>query len=205
MSILNVCVIGHSYIRRLRDYGMQTETDNLNLDPEVFKVSFRGKGGLRLNKRVFRSEILHFDSIPDVVFLQIGENDICENTNSEKLARDIISVGQYLRDGVGVKVVIIGQLIRRMQFASCQNFNVFVVQTNEHLKRFAEPLGGIYFWGHRGFWKDFHYLGPDGVHLLCTPAEDQPMRKFRRSIRNAVILHSKVLSHYATQKESQER
>uniref|UniRef100_A0A8W8LX68 SGNH hydrolase-type esterase domain-containing protein n=1 Tax=Magallana gigas TaxID=29159 RepID=A0A8W8LX68_MAGGI len=168
MSILNVCVIGHSYIRRLRDYGMQTETDNLNLDPEVFKVSFRGKGGLRLSKRVFRSEILHFDSIPDVVFLQIGENDICENTNSEKLARDIISVGQYLRDGVGVK-------------------------TNEHLKRFAEPLGGIYFWGHRGFWKDFHYLGPDGVHLLCTPAEDQPMRKFRRSIRNAVILHSKVL------------
>ncbi|XP_065941282.1 uncharacterized protein [Magallana gigas] len=106
---------------------------------------------------------------------------------------DIISVGQYLRDGVGVKLVIIGQLIRRMQFASCQHFNVFVVQTNEHLKRFAERLGGIYFWGHRGFWKDFHYLGPDGVHLLCTPAEDQPMRKFRRSIRNAVILHSKVL------------
>uniref|UniRef100_A0A8W8JIU6 Uncharacterized protein n=1 Tax=Magallana gigas TaxID=29159 RepID=A0A8W8JIU6_MAGGI len=160
MSILNVCVIGHSYIRRLRDYCMQTETDNLNLDPEVFKI---------------------------------GENDICESTNSEKLARDIISVGQYLRDGVGVKVVIIGQLIRRMQFASCQNFNVFVVQTNEHLKRFAEPLGGIYFLGHRGFWKDFHYLGPDGVHLLCTPAEDQPMRKFRRSIRNAMILHSKVL------------
>ncbi|XP_065922778.1 uncharacterized protein [Magallana gigas] len=77
-----------------------------------------------------------------------------------------------------------------MQFTSCQNFNVFVVQTNEHLKRFAEPLDGIYFWGHRGFWKDFHYLGPDGVHLLCTPAEDQPMRKFRRSIRNAVILHT---------------
>uniref|UniRef100_A0A8W8KZD8 Uncharacterized protein n=1 Tax=Magallana gigas TaxID=29159 RepID=A0A8W8KZD8_MAGGI len=160
MSILNVCVIGHSYIRRLRDYCMQTETDNLNLDPKVFKI---------------------------------GENDICESTNSDKLARDIISVGQSLRDGVGVKLVIICQLFRRMQFASCQNFNVFVVQTNEHLKRFAEPLGGIYFWGHRGFWKDFHYLGPDGVHLLCTPAEDQPMRKFRRSIRNAVILHSKVL------------
>nr|XP_034303513.1 uncharacterized protein LOC117681758 [Crassostrea gigas] len=182
---------------------MQTGTDNLNLDHEVFKASFREKGGLRLSNRVFRAEILNFDSIPDVVFLQIGENDICGSTNSEKLARDI--VGQYLRDGVGVKVVIIGQLIRRMQFASCQHFNVFVVQTNEHLKRFAEPLCGIYFWGHRGFWKDLHYLGPDGVHLLCTPAEDQPMRKFRRSIRNAVILHSKVLSHNATQKESQER
>uniref|UniRef100_A0A8W8JHW5 Uncharacterized protein n=1 Tax=Magallana gigas TaxID=29159 RepID=A0A8W8JHW5_MAGGI len=99
---------------------------------------------------------------------KIGENDICESKNSEKLARDILSVGQYLRDGVGVK-------------------------TTEHLKRFAEPRGGIYFWGHRGFWKEFHLLGLDGVHLLCTPAEDQPMRKFRRSIRNAVILHSKVL------------
>lgn len=111
MSILNVCVIGYFYIRRLRDYCMQIEIDNLNLDFEVFKVLFRGKGGLRLSKCVFRVEILYFDLIFDVVFLQIGENDICENINSEKLVRDIIFVGQYLRDGVGVKVVIIGQLI----------------------------------------------------------------------------------------------
>ena len=103
-------------------------------------------------------------------FLRIGENDICESTNSEKLARDIISVGQYLRDGVGVKLVIIGQLIRRMQFASCQNFNVFVVQTNEHLKRFAEPLGGIYFWGHRGFWPGWC---PSAVYPCRGPAHEE--------------------------------
>lgn len=58
---------------------------------------------------------------------------------------------KYLRDGVGVKIVIVGQLSRRMQFASSQNFNIFVFQTIKHLKRQAEPLCGIYIWGHREF------------------------------------------------------
>lgn len=108
------------------------------------------------------------------------------NTSSNKLASDIISVAQYLQDGVGVKLVIIGQLIRLMQFASCKNFNNTVKETNQLIKELNAPSSGIHFWGPTGFWKDLHYLGPDGVHLLCTPAEDQPMRKYRRSIGNAV-------------------
>jgi hypothetical protein len=193
MAAMNVCVIGHSYIRRLRDFCSQTETENLGLDPKEFQIIFRGKGGLRLRKCDSRSDLLCFNIIPDIVFLQIGENDISTSTNSRKLAEDILSVAQYLRHGVGVGLIIVGQLIRRMQFASCRDFNIKVVETNQHIKQMSDTLSGIYFWGHRGFWKDLRYLGPDGVHLLCTPAEDQPMRKYRRSIRNAVILLSKLL------------
>ena len=75
---------------------------------------------------------MRFDIVPDIVFLQIGENDVVAATNSEKLAEDIISLAQYLRDGVGVRLVIIGQLIRRMQFASCRDFNATVMKTNQH-------------------------------------------------------------------------
>ncbi|XP_061187523.1 uncharacterized protein LOC133195650 [Saccostrea echinata] len=193
MTAMNVFVIGHSYIRRLKEYCVQKGTENLGLDPKQYHVTFRGKGGLKLSKCDSRSEFLCFDTVPDVVFLQIGENDISTSTNSRKLAMDIISVAQYLRDGVGVKLIIIGQLIRRMQFASCRDFNATVVEINLHVKQMSDPLCGIHYWGHRGFWNDLQYLGPDGVHLLCTPTEDQPMRKYRRSVRNAVILLSKLL------------
>lgn len=193
MSALNVCVVGHSYIRRLKEYCSQTGTVNLGLKPCAYNVTFRGKGGLKLRRCNSRSELMRFDIVPDIVFLQIGENDVVAATNSEKLAEDIISLAQYLRDGVGVRLVIIGQLIRRMQFAPCRDFNATVMKTNQHLKQLSDPLCNIHYWGHRGFWNDLNYLGPDGVHLLCTPDEDQPMRKYRRSIRNAVILLSKLL------------
>ena len=186
-----VCVVGHSYVRRLRDYCSQKGTKNMNLHPNEFDVTFRGKGGLKVRKCDDREEIMHFSIVPDIVFLQLGENDIAVHIDSRKLAVDILAIAQYLHDGIGVKLVIIGQLIRRMQFASCRNFNIKVLETNKHLEELSEPLHGIHFWKHRGFWKDLTYLGPDGVHLLCTPSEDQPMRKYRRSVRNALILLSK--------------
>ena len=150
---------------------------------------FRGRGlKLRCDSR---SELMRFDIVPDIVFLQVGENDVVAATNSNKLAEDIISLAQYLWDGVGVKLVSIGQLLRRMQFASCRDFNATAMETNQHLKLRSCPLCTIHHWRHSGFWNDLQYLDPDGVRLLCTPDEDQPMRKYRRSIRNAVIRLSK--------------
>lgn len=154
---------------------------------------FRGKGDLKLRRCDSRSELMRFDIVPDTVFLQVGENDFVAATNSNKLAEDIISLAQYLWDGVGVKLVIIGQLLRRMQFASCRDFNATAMETNQYSKLRSGPLCNIHNWGHRGLWNDLHYLDPDGVRLLCTHEEDQLMRKYRRSISNAVILLSKFL------------
>ncbi|XP_061164910.1 uncharacterized protein LOC133173849 [Saccostrea echinata] len=164
---------------------------------DSFIVNFRGKGGLRLRHIGIshwlsaRRELFHFISPPDVIFLQIGENGISDWTCCEKLAGDLISVAAYLRDGAGVKVVIIGQLIRRLPFAACRGFNDSVVGTNAQLESMTKCLSGIHFWRHRGFWRYLTFLGPDGVHLCCTPTHDQPMRKFLRSIRNAVIQMTK--------------
>jgi hypothetical protein len=170
----------------LRDYCSEKGTKNLNLHASEFDITFRGKGGLRV-------WIMHFSIVPDIVFLPLGENDILVNTDSRKLCIYILAIAQYLHDGVGVKLMIIGQLIRRMQFASYRNFNLMVLETNKYLEELSEPLHGIQFGKHRGLWKDLTYVGPDGVHLLCTRSEDQPMRKYRQSVRNALILLSKHL------------
>ena len=136
---LNVCIIGHSYIRRLKEYCSNKGIINLRLD-DSFNVTLRGKGGLRLRRLNEsaglgdRRELFHFVSPPDIIFLQVGENDICDLTSCEKLANDLISVAAYLRDGVGAKIVIIGQLIRRLPFAACNGFNDKVVKTNTQLE-----------------------------------------------------------------------
>ncbi|XP_061166353.1 uncharacterized protein LOC133175268 [Saccostrea echinata] len=180
-SGLDVCIIGHSYIRRLKEYCSSKGIINLKLD-DSFNVNFHGKGGLRLQGNFF-----YFISPPDIMFLQVGENDISDLTCCEKLNGDLISVAAYLRDGVGVKMVIIGQMIRRLPFAACKSFNDKVVKTKTQLELRTQSLPGFHFWRHRGFWHELSYLGSDGVHLCCTPSHDQPMRKFLRSIRNAVI------------------
>ncbi|KAK3106364.1 hypothetical protein FSP39_018560 [Pinctada imbricata] len=195
---LNVQIIGHSYIRRLHEYCDKNNILNLRLDRDFCAVNFRGKGGLRLRhigqtSGGSRHELFHFDVVPDVVFLQVGGNDISAHTNCTQLARDIVSLAKYLVLGVGVRLVYIGQLIRRLPFTVCTGYNEMVVQTNINLEAMTKHVAGVEFWHHRGFWASLAYLGPDGVHLDCTPSHSQPMRKYLRSIRNAVIQAPKFL------------
>ena len=70
------------------------------------------------------------------------------------LARDIISVALYLRDGLGTSVVIIGQLLRRQPWASTRDFNQKIVGANRLLNEKCDNEERIYFWHHRGFWND---------------------------------------------------
>ncbi|KAK3108363.1 hypothetical protein FSP39_006411 [Pinctada imbricata] len=192
VSPVRVAIIGHSFIRRLREYAEKCNIKNLNLDSH-FSVSMRGKGGLCLKHLSYDASILRFVSSPDICFLQLGENDIQSNSVPLKIATDIIAIANFLHDGVGVKIVLVGQLLRRLPYSACNGFNEKVVEINRCLKAMSNHIEGVEFWSHRGFWADLSYLGPDGVHLMCTPSNCQPMRKFMRSIRNAVLIAEKKL------------
>ena len=88
---LNVCVLGHSYICRLRDYLVERDINKFNLDDDKFTVELRGRRGLSLKKMVTDASFLDFDSTPDIVFIQIGGNDIRRNTDRNRLASYILS------------------------------------------------------------------------------------------------------------------
>lgn len=201
MSMADPCkvyIIGHSYIRRLRDYLEKVDIRNLKLDAGNFTVRFRARGGLRIRELALDPTFLNFSEVPDICFLQIGGNDIKESTNSYQLAEDIISVAEFLQQGKGVCLVLIGQLFRRMPHVTCRGYNRIVFQINGQLKRRAASTPGVRYWQHRGFWADMKHLGPDGVHLLCSPQNDHPMRKYLRSVRNAVIISSRSMPKAST-------
>lgn len=48
----------------------------MGVGPGAFNVAFRGKKGLKLRRCDWRSELMRFDIVPEIVFLQIGENDV---------------------------------------------------------------------------------------------------------------------------------
>lgn len=43
---------------------------------------------------------------------------------------DILSFKPYLHEGVGIPIMIVGQLLRRQPWASSRDFNVKIVETN---------------------------------------------------------------------------
>lgn len=71
-------------------------------------------------------------------------------------------------EGIGVRRVIIGQLLCRLPYAACSNFNGSVFEINRVLREMTSGLKGIVFWPHLGFGNSLSYLGPDGVHIQCT-------------------------------------
>ncbi|XP_062571148.1 uncharacterized protein LOC134233175 [Saccostrea cucullata] len=188
VNIRTVCILGHSYIRRLKEFINASDLrTNLNLDMDSFKVDFRSRGGLTFKRLAHCAEFLRFDAPPDICFIQMGSNDLSLN-NPQKVCTDLISYAQYLRDGVGIKTVIVGQLLRRQPWASRDKFNEDVVKVNNLLKEETGKVDGVYFWPHRGFWADLSYLGRDGVHI---EGDSRHMKKYMHSIRIAVLQHSR--------------
>ena len=76
-----VLLLGHSFIRRLRDFIVKnspTYNLNLNINTSV-TIHWHGVGGRTIDKvrRFDLTEVERFK--PDVVFLQIGTNDLLSN------------------------------------------------------------------------------------------------------------------------------
>ena len=82
-----VLVLGHSFVRRLRDFlvnlsranGARRITShtwsNLNLDTQNFTVFYHGIGGLTIQKSYQELYIIS-ELRPDLIFIQLGENDV---------------------------------------------------------------------------------------------------------------------------------
>lgn len=195
-----VSIFGHSFVRRLGDYTNQEHFwHNLNLSPEEFVLKFSGLGGSTVHTIQRKlSDISEFDA--EIVFVQIGSNDLSiDSCCPEKLARDIVSLAEFITLGENVIIVVIGQILRRGYPAEhrCRNFwkkmqisielyNDKVVKTNVALANLLKDKPTMKFWRHRGFWScKENMLCDDGVHL-----NQRGMYKYAYSIRNALV-HAK--------------
>ncbi|XP_061194948.1 uncharacterized protein LOC133203116 [Saccostrea echinata] len=188
MAPLHVLVMGHSFIRRLRDYVF-TDGDNTNLrlQGDQFEVEFRAAGGLTIHRMASDGRFTSFERIPDIVFLQIGGNDLDNGRDVKTVTRDIISYGNFLVKGCSVQSVIIGQVIWRKRTNS---YNAKVIELNNALKHWVQQHAdaNIIFHHHHGFWSsNFDFLSSDGVHIKCSHTDKRHMHKYMQSVKRAIL------------------
>jgi len=78
MAMINIAVVGHSFVRRLATFSLAHRSMNLDLD-ERYQVTFISRGGLQLHQLY----MLTWDIVNasrDVVFIDIGTNDLATTT-----------------------------------------------------------------------------------------------------------------------------
>ena len=135
----------------------------LNINTSV-TIHWHGVGGRTIDK-VRRFDLTELERFkPDVVFLQIGTNDLTRRRSSPA------SVGSVIEDFVcllhheyGVSLVCVGQTVKRHPVGT---FNANVQILTQYLQGVLEPLPFAKNWTHRGFWRaSSSYLSYDGVHL----------------------------------------
>lgn len=107
----HVCLLGLSYIRRLSDIMISNKNLlNINLDDDRYKISVCVRGGLRTYDL---HQIIRDDAgTPTIFIMQIGGTDI-DLLPNQIIATNIVLFSEYLIYGLGTRVVIIGQLLRR--------------------------------------------------------------------------------------------
>lgn len=107
----HVCLLGLSYIRRLSDIMVSNQNLlNINLDDDRYKISVCVRGGLRTYD--LHQIIRDVAGTPTIFIMQIGGSDIGLLPN-QIIATNIVLFSEYLIYGLGTRVVIIGQLLRR--------------------------------------------------------------------------------------------
>lgn len=126
---LRVTLVGHSFVRHLRDFmNNSPEDNNLRLNRQQYYVTYVAKGGLTISRLCALREFTYFVARPNIVLIQIGGIDLCcSSPNIQKLAQEILSYAQYLLHGCNVQHVVIRQILRRNSQRVSATFNSEVI------------------------------------------------------------------------------
>ena len=201
---LRACVIGHSFVRRLREtIAHKAGRDDVRAAPRILRVDdtfeeiyVLGKSGYTLSE--IRNDVFYAGDLrPDVVLINCGSNDLCDaKCDVDAVANGLISFANLLRVSFTVSVVVIMGVVRRdrCRNVSPEMFEERAYRLNGLLQRRTSRMTGIIFEPMRGFWRcpDGVYSLPvtawsrDGIHpQLSTTGNDKYKRNMRRCLLSA--------------------
>ncbi len=177
-----LCVIGHSYVRRLRDfidaYLTYDRTFGLNtIQSEWLGISGMGIASLRETGRTFV-----LDYYPDIILLQAIGNDLDSFMTIDSVVDAHMDFASELSSNMGgIKVIICSPLHRKTpRYLSMDAYNYSVDECNrmlreklidpafsgsKHLDMRAFKVPNVYFWEHLKM-KGITQLIGDGIHLI---------------------------------------
>ena len=185
-DVLSILLVGHSFIRRLANYALSTDSLNMGLSKGDCKITFVGRGGMTVPR--LRGKAVQFltSCRPDVIFLEIGTNDL-STADPLRLAADVFELAQWLVSR-GVRRVVISQIFFRViangrrDVRVAADFNERVVAYNARMREHTLASADIEFWRHRGMWRNWENILIDGVHFT-----GEGNRRYFNSVRGALV------------------
>ena len=177
-------IIGHSYVKRVQKYVLQSKTSMLKLK-QYSHVYLHGIGGLKIPGL---KQELHM--IPDleckICILDVGSNDICRDSiDLQKITNDLFDLACHIVDKYGIKVVIMQQFNRKRRNnptvfnAKIEVFNrtiqKFCVEKREDDMITCHTLQNMWSKWQKLIISDGTHLSHDGCRRLC------------RNYRNALV------------------
>ncbi|KAK3093409.1 hypothetical protein FSP39_015262 [Pinctada imbricata] len=183
MARTKVAIIGHSFVRRIKNFIEREKPDGFNLNIENVEgvKYFYKSGGLVKDMFSFLPAIKRYR--PRIVFVQIGGNDIGKN-NPSKIAKEIEELCCAIYSETGANVIV-GSLFRRFKPRQCTEAEYEIqrcdteLQINSFSKRTSIPVN---LWKHPRLGMKCLFDTADGVHLKYWSQE-----RFYRSLRGAVL------------------
>ena len=186
--MFEVKVLGHSFVRRLALYSVENKSLHFNLDDDKFNVTFVARGGLKVSQLYsFATKVAN----SDIVFLEVGTNDISE-VDPMVLGDRVLAYATYLGVMAAVQRVVVSQMFFRSaelsRFSLREDFNDRVVDYNNYMADAVQSFETVTFWRHRGLWADWSKYLVDGVHY-----NQEGNRKYYNSVRGAIIAAANTL------------
>ena len=175
-------ILGHSFVKRLRywmrRYGRVMSLKNLT-------VHLHGVGGRTIDQTYQDMDVV--DSLrPDVIFLQVGGNDISDSSTATEIFVKLKRLIAALLNEHHVSTVIVGSIFCRNRPRNISQ--VAYDRKKRKINRFLckefggfEPGKKVFFFTHK-FFKG-NLFDDDGVHL-----NDSGNRRFFNSIQSALRL-----------------
>lgn len=183
-----VLVLGHSFVRRMRDW-LHRERD-LHLGLIQAEIHYHGVGGYTLFHLWDELSLIH-SLTPQVLVLDIGSNDLSYLSMSpHTFVQELHQFVLYVMQHTAVRQVAIMQVfyrnvgyVPRTHQRSLYEYNVIVREVNVLLANMCKNSQSIHLGTIRGMWRDYpNYIKPDGVHF-----NEQGMWKHRWNYRRVII------------------
>jgi len=167
-GLVEVVLLGHSYVRRLSEYAGQSPT-TAHLGMSDIRIRFVCQGGmtLRPNKpgKCIRDHLTELRARPPaVIILHIGENDLGENVSAGEVVGEIVHLVSDITHDCQCAVYVTQLLPWPKHSEKVRND---ILEINEELKN---TLPSHHFWRHR---RGLNSCNPavflqDKVHLNDT-------------------------------------
>lgn len=183
MAPIAAVIMGHSFINHMARF-IQASVDptintDFNLSRSAVNVIRSGRSGCTINK--FRkTEFVKLRYYrPDILYLELGTNDLSSGRTAEDIAADMVNLIQDIKRTFNPRHIVLGQVIFR---DGNPDFNGKVNEYNALIKELLSAIPYATFWVHKRLWNStYPLLKADGVH-----PNQRGLLRLYKSIRGAI-------------------